>query len=613
MTVLLKKINIISFGQFENTSINFEDGFNLIYGKNESGKSTIASFIEGILYGFDDGNRVRHFNRKQEIYRPINSYKYAGMAIFNKDGIDYRISRNFDNGEYEIYDLKDNKIMDAKASNLNFPGEFILGISYDIYKSIISNYQSQESSEKAKAKVIELLINRDDYNFSSSDAINILDNKLAEIGSDRAYTKPYAKTKAEIDDISREILDLKTLRNQTNRDFEKLYKNRDQLAKKSKKVKELKKSRDAYRGNVAYKNLEDEIKYKNQLNFIESELKKYEDIASIKYKKDTDLLDKTEDLSDKNLLKHYIIYICGSLLLILMWKYFKQNYLLAIAIILPIIMIAIDKKDSKVSDDHDKKYNDERYIKYLRLVKEREKIEEVLRVLENQDKTKDRSNIKEIQNLDIKETEEKIRKLEIDLEDLNKTNINLERKLASSEEKLNHEVDLVDRLNILEQNLIAMEEEIQAIKLAKDTIAEIRKDITENNANFDREISDLIATITKDKYKKVSYDTNLNPSIINSNGESISIDKLSTGFYDQLNFALKFLINDNKLDDFIIFDDAFINYDLDRLRLALFFLLDLANDRQIIYMTCHNREEEVLKSEAIDFNMIDLEEIWYMP
>lgn len=609
MTVLLKKINIISFGQFENTSINFEDGFNLIYGKNESGKSTIASFIEGILYGFDDGNRVRHFNKKQEIYRPINSYKYAGMAIFNKDGIDYRISRNFDNGEYEIYDLKDNKIMDAKASNLNFPGEFILGISYDIYKSIISNYQSQESSKKAKAKVIELLINRDDYNFSSSDAINILDNKLAEIGSDRAYTKPYAKTKAEIDDISREILDLKTLRNQTNRDFEKLYKNRDQLAKKSKKVKELKKSRDAYRGNVAYKNLEDEIKYKNQLNFIESELKKYEDIASIKYKKDTDLLDKTEDLSDKNLLKHYIIYICGSLLLILMWKYFKQNYLLAIAIILPIIMIAIDKKGGKVSDDHDKKYNDERYIKYLSLVKEREKIEEVLRVLENQDKTKDRSNIKEIQNLDIKETEEKIRKLEIDLEDLNKTNINLERKLASSEEKLNHEVDLVDRLNILEQNLIAMEEEIQAIKLAKDTIAEIRKDITENNANFDREISDLIATITKDKYKKVSYDTNLNPSIINSNGESISIDKLSTGFYDQLNFALKFLINENKLDNFIIFDDAFINYDLDRLRLALFFLLDLANDRQIIYMTCHNREEEVLKSESIDFNMIDLEEI----
>lgn len=292
-----------------------------------------------------------------------------------------------------------------------------------------------------------------------------------------------------------------------------------------------------------------------------------------------------------------------------MWKYFKQNYLLAIAIILPIIMIAIDKKDSKVSDYHDKKYNDERYIKYLSLVKEREKIEEVLRVLENQDKTKDRSNIKEIQNLDIKETEEKIRKLEIDLEDLNKTNINLERKLASSEEKLNHEVDLVDRLNILEQNLIAMEEEIQAIKLAKNTIAEIRKDITENNANFDREISDLIATITKDKYKKVSYDTNLNPSIINSNGESISIDKLSTGFYDQLNFALKFLINENKLDNFIIFDDAFINYDLDRLRLALFFLLDLANDRQIIYMTCHNREEEVLKSEAIDFNMIDLEEI----
>ena len=119
----------------------------------------------------------------------------------------------------------------------------------------------------------------------------------------------------------------------------------------------------------------------------------------------------------------------------------------------------------------------------------------------------------------------------------------------------------------------------------------------------------MISTITKDKYSQISYDSELNPSIITNTGESLSIDKLSTGFYDQVNFALKFMINENKLDNFIIFDDAFINYDLDRLRLALFFLLDLANDRQIIYLTCHNREEEVLKNENIEFNKIDLEEI----
>ena len=606
MSVIIKKLHIISFGQFENTNIDLSSGFNLIYGKNESGKSTIASFIEGILYGFDDGSRVRHFNKKHEIYRPINSYKYAGLAIFNKDGIDYRISRNFDSGEYEIYNLTNNQVIEAIVSNLNYPGEFLLGISYDIYKNIISNYQSQESSEKAKTKVVELLINRDDYNFSASDAINLLDNKLAEIGSDRAYTRPYAKTKTEIDELSREILDLKGLRNETNKDFAKLYKNRDEIANKSQKLKELKNTRDSYRENVAYKNLEDEIKYKNELNFVESELKKYDDL---KDEENLGVEEEKENLSDKNLAHHYIFYIIGSLLLIILWRYFKQNYLLALAIILPLMMIAIDKKNEEVSESTDKKYSDERYIEYLRLVKEKEKIEEVLRVLENQDKTRDRKNIETIQKMDIKDTEEKIRRLESDLEALTKTNISLERKLASAEEKLNQEVDLVDRLNTLEKNLKTMENHIEAINLAKDTIEELSKSSAGDRETFNNEISDLISTITKDRYKEISYDSDLNPSILTANGESISIDKLSTGFYDQLNFALKFLINENKLDNFIIFDDAFINYDLDRLRLALFFLLDLSNSRQIIYFSCHNREEEVLKSEAIDFNMIDLEEI----
>lgn len=606
MSLVIKKLHLISFGHFENTNIDLDNSFNLIYGKNESGKSTIASFIEGILYGFDDGSRVRHFNKKQEIYRPINSYKYAGLAIFNKDGIDYRISRNFDSGEYEIYDLTNNKIIESKASNLNYPGEFLLGISYEIYKNLISNYQNQESSEKAKSKVVELLINRDDYNFSATDAINILDSKLTEIGSERAYTKPYAKTKAEIDELSNQLLDLKSLRNETNKDFAKLYKNRDEINNKSVKLKDLKKARDSYRENVAYKNLEDEIKYKNELNFVESELKKYGDL---KDREDFSPKEEKENLSDNKLTNHYIFYILMSFLLIVLWRYFKQNYLLVIAILLPIVMVAMDKKNKKVSDTGDKKYNDDRYIEYLRLTKEKEKLEEVLRVLENQDKTRDRTNMEAIQKMDIKETEEKIKKLENDLESLTKTNISLERKLASAEEKLNEEVDLVDRLNILEQNLTTMEKQIKAINLAKNTIEELSKSSSGDRDAFNKEISDLISTITKDKYKEISYDSDLNPNVLTANGESISIDKLSTGFYDQLNFSLKFFINENKLDNFIIFDDAFINYDLDRLRLALFFLLDLSNDRQIIYFTCHNREEEVLKSEAIEFNMINLEEI----
>ena len=64
--VYIKELNIISFGKFENKNIKFDKGFNLVFGKNESGKSTLANFVEGLLYGFDEGKSKRNFSYKKE-------------------------------------------------------------------------------------------------------------------------------------------------------------------------------------------------------------------------------------------------------------------------------------------------------------------------------------------------------------------------------------------------------------------------------------------------------------------------------------------------------------------------------------------------------------------
>ena len=49
----IKKIHIINFAGLKNKIITFKDGFNLIYGENESGKSSIENFIKIWLYGLD--------------------------------------------------------------------------------------------------------------------------------------------------------------------------------------------------------------------------------------------------------------------------------------------------------------------------------------------------------------------------------------------------------------------------------------------------------------------------------------------------------------------------------------------------------------------------------
>jgi len=603
MTVSIKKLYLTSFGQFENTSIDLENGFNLIYGKNESGKSTITSFIEGILYGFDEGSRVRHFNKKQEIYRPINSYKYAGYAIFSKNGKDYRVSRNFDDGAYEIYDFSVNEAMKVKESNLNYPGEFLLGLEYELYKNLVASFQKQKTSENSRKKIREMLINKDDYNFSANDALNFLDNKLANIGTMRAYTKPYAKTTNEVDELSKEILDLRSLRSSYYNDFKKLDKNRNDIEKRTHSLKDLRNKRDAYRENIAYKNLEDEIKYQNELNYINSELDKYREYENIKPNDEI----KENDTSKSS---HIGFYILIFLILVFLGVYTKQYYLFIFAIILPLIFMLIDKNSNKNnSDDTITLKKNEDYLEYMRLSKEKEKIEEILRVLQNQDKTKSHENIMAIKDLDINETESKIRKLENELESLNKINVDLEKKLASAEEKLQKEVDLTDRLHKLEANLKDMEEEIEAINLAKSYINEIMEDASQNSNNFESEVSQIINTISKGKYDKISYDKEFNPQIIRDDGVKLDIDKLSAGFYDQLNFALKFSINEATLDNFLIFDDAFVNYDLDRLRSAIFYLLDESYNRQIIYLTCHKREEEILYSESINYHRVYLEEL----
>ena len=47
-------IYINGFGKFHGRNLSFEDGLNIVYGKNEAGKSTIHTFIRGMLFGIEN-------------------------------------------------------------------------------------------------------------------------------------------------------------------------------------------------------------------------------------------------------------------------------------------------------------------------------------------------------------------------------------------------------------------------------------------------------------------------------------------------------------------------------------------------------------------------------
>ena len=51
--MIIKDIRLINFGKFHDTEIHFERGLNIVYGENEAGKTTIHTFIRGMLFGID--------------------------------------------------------------------------------------------------------------------------------------------------------------------------------------------------------------------------------------------------------------------------------------------------------------------------------------------------------------------------------------------------------------------------------------------------------------------------------------------------------------------------------------------------------------------------------
>lgn len=73
----LERINIDSFGKLSDVSVGpFAPGMNVVFGKNESGKTTLNSFVTGVLFGWPDGRT------RQNTYKPENAER-SGRLLFS--------------------------------------------------------------------------------------------------------------------------------------------------------------------------------------------------------------------------------------------------------------------------------------------------------------------------------------------------------------------------------------------------------------------------------------------------------------------------------------------------------------------------------------------------
>ena len=91
----INNLKINGFGKLKDKDINLGKNINLVYGKNEAGKSTLLKFITSMLYGLSK-NKNGGTIPELEKYEPWNSEEFSGKISYeldNKEG--YEVYRDF--------------------------------------------------------------------------------------------------------------------------------------------------------------------------------------------------------------------------------------------------------------------------------------------------------------------------------------------------------------------------------------------------------------------------------------------------------------------------------------------------------------------------------------
>ncbi len=240
----IKKIEIDGFGKINNRLFTLQPGMNVFYGCNESGKSTVQSFIKGMFFGLKGGRKA-----KDGTLPPMRQYKpwvlntYSGKLEYElDDGSKYRITRNFDRNTVTVEDEFSNNITGqfptGKEEGVKF-AEQHFGLTESCFERTVFIGQMQSVINNDGKKVIaERLTNikqTGDEEVSFQKAINTLkDAQLNFVGSERTTTRPLDIINSRLKIATQEKEELTKLHENSMNIFLEL----DQLQKQEIQLKE---------------------------------------------------------------------------------------------------------------------------------------------------------------------------------------------------------------------------------------------------------------------------------------------------------------------------------------------------------------------------------------
>lgn len=654
----IENIKINSFGKINDKEYNLSEKINLIYGKNEAGKSTLLKFIQNIFYGTSKNKKGKYFS-DYDLYKPWGEGDFSGKIKYKLDsGKTFEVYREFGKKNPKIYNENLEDISKQFNIDKNMGSEFFFEQTkvdeFMFLSSIVSMQQEVKLNKQDQNVYIQKIANlagTGDDNISYKKAIDKLNKKqLDEVGTDRSQGKPINLSINKINKYENEIKELEDYKKKQYIIEDEINKLNNEIEKekiKERYLKELKEKREIEKIEIEKINLNKNIIEKNE-EIIKQ--KRYELNLLLNKKEKNKLNNKCEinninnkyEINNVNKLrinnKIYFALIFIFIILNIISFVLTNNLCLSLILLIPIILTFlyyfikrnnIKKQNIKITEKINK-------INY-ELNEKINHIENEIKLLEknNEESKKEIEKINQKINTEIDLERQKIKNkytYKIDNDDLNilfncidfnevidniqnlirKKELNLNTLQLNKKNIINNLEDLVNTQELLEiekQNYEELKEKNNKINTARILLGEAYEKMKNSvTPKFTSNLSDNIMRISNGKYKKVTVNDEDGIIVELPNGEYVSAERLSGGTIEQLYLSLRLSmakeISDENMP--IILDEAFAYYDDERLENTLKFLIENFKENQIILFTCTNREKEVLNKMDINYNFIEL-------
>lgn len=183
--MIINRLILKNFGKFQGKEIELKEGINILFGENESGKSTIHVFLQSMLFGMKRGRGKASKTDIYSRYMPWeNGNWYEGSMVFTCGERTFRLERGF--GKFAKAPIlvckTDGEMLSVEHGDLDM---LLGGITENVYENTVSVGQAKSRTEEGLLKEIRDYLSEfqgtGDFRFHPEQAVEILKKRRKEL------------------------------------------------------------------------------------------------------------------------------------------------------------------------------------------------------------------------------------------------------------------------------------------------------------------------------------------------------------------------------------------------------------------------------------------------